>query len=337
MAHYNGTLQWHHVHSAKISRHPPKNPPPQPSHTTMAPCNGTQQWHHVHSTWAHYNGTLRRHPAMAPRPLNLGTLQWHPTKAPSNGTTSTAPCNGILVPRPMRKSGSSPSLLLEVRTPIAIAIWGKIRDFTCKSWNPAPGLSTLDEYFSSPGLLHLAKAKNTWRSWKSKHVNTWCLQLIFYRVLLQPFANEVCEGCPFVAIALSHLTVCVWICSWPVKIPLLLGVATTEPRGSVLGSGVWMTKFPCVLEVKYLVVIPKGIQVASVIPCFNIMAGHLPFFEPDEMPSIKSPQICWLMSLAVQHPTVTHLSKLSQQKRVLFVKTPVAACFPPVEQALAME
>ena len=47
--------------------------------------------------------------------------------APCNGTTSTAPCYGILVPRPMRKSGSSPSSppLLEVRTPIAMAIWGK--------------------------------------------------------------------------------------------------------------------------------------------------------------------------------------------------------------------
>ena len=29
--------------------------------------------------------------------------------APRNGTTSTAPRNGILVPRPMRKTGSSPS------------------------------------------------------------------------------------------------------------------------------------------------------------------------------------------------------------------------------------
>ena len=43
--------------------------------------------------------------------------------APSNGTTSIAPCNGTLVPRPIRQSGSSPSPLLEVGTPIAIAIW----------------------------------------------------------------------------------------------------------------------------------------------------------------------------------------------------------------------
>ena len=76
----------------------------------MAPCNGTT------STPPKLVVTL---------PLNHSTLQWHPTMAPSNGTTSTAPCNGTLVPRPIRQSGSSPSPLLEVRTPIAIAIWGK--------------------------------------------------------------------------------------------------------------------------------------------------------------------------------------------------------------------
>ena len=72
---------------------------------------------------------------MSPRPLpqvgrypprNHITLQWHPTMAPSNGTTSFAPCNGTLVPRPIRQSGSSPSPPLEVRTPIAIAIWGNM-------------------------------------------------------------------------------------------------------------------------------------------------------------------------------------------------------------------
>ena len=97
----------------------------------MAPCNGT--------TSSPHHSTLQWHPAMAPSngttsappklvvtlPLNHSTLQWHPTMAPSNGTTSTAPCNGTLVPRPIRQSGSSPSPLLEVRTPIAIAIWGK--------------------------------------------------------------------------------------------------------------------------------------------------------------------------------------------------------------------
>ena len=53
---------------------------------------------------------------------NHSTLKWHPTMARSNGTTPTAPCNGALVPRPIRQSGSSPSPLWESRTPIAIAI-----------------------------------------------------------------------------------------------------------------------------------------------------------------------------------------------------------------------
>ena len=43
IAHYNGTQQWHHVHSPKIGDDDP--------------------------TKAHYNGTLQWHPAMAPRPL----------------------------------------------------------------------------------------------------------------------------------------------------------------------------------------------------------------------------------------------------------------------------
>ena len=82
IAHYNGTLQWHHVHSAKVGH--------LPNHSTL-------QCHHVHpQSWsspspppiAHYNGTLQWHPAMAPRPLNHST-QWHhvhSTIAHYNGT-----------------------------------------------------------------------------------------------------------------------------------------------------------------------------------------------------------------------------------------------------------
>ena len=106
----NGT-----TYSSKIGRHPAP---------TIAHYNGTLQWHHVllqswsppPTTIAHYNGTLQWHPAMAPRPLPQswsspspptiahynGTLRWH-----SNGTTSFAPCSGTLVPRPIRQSGSS--------------------------------------------------------------------------------------------------------------------------------------------------------------------------------------------------------------------------------------
>ena len=112
-------------------------------HPTMAPSNGTTSSPPklVVTLPSPHHSTLQWHPAMAPNngttsippklklvvtlPPNHSTLQWYPTMAPSNGNTSAAPCNGTLVPRPIRQSGSSPSPLLEVRTPIAIAIWGK--------------------------------------------------------------------------------------------------------------------------------------------------------------------------------------------------------------------
>ena len=147
-AHYNGTLQWHPAMAPRPL--PPKWSSPSPP-PTIAHYNGTLQWHPamaprplppklVVALPSPHHSTLQWHPAMAPSngttsappklvvtlPLNHSTLQWHPTMAPSNGTTSTAPCNGTLVPRPIRQSGSSPSPLLEVRTPIAIAIWGTI-------------------------------------------------------------------------------------------------------------------------------------------------------------------------------------------------------------------
>ena len=92
-----------------------------------------------------YNGTLQWHPAMAPRPLQLvvtlppnhSTLQWHPTMAPSNGTTST-PLKLVVTLPPNHSTTMAPAWchvqsakvvrrpppFLEVRTPIAIAIWG---------------------------------------------------------------------------------------------------------------------------------------------------------------------------------------------------------------------
>ena len=126
------TQQWHDVHSPKVGRHPPPNhstlqwhlaPPPKLAVTLPSPHHSTLQWH---PAMAPSNGTTSAPPKLVVTlPLNHSTLQWHPTMAPSNGTTSTAPCNGTLVPRPIRQSGSSPSPLLEVRTAIAIAIWGK--------------------------------------------------------------------------------------------------------------------------------------------------------------------------------------------------------------------
>ena len=128
----------------------------------MAPYNGTQQWHHVHSpkvgrhlppTIAHYNGTLRWHPAIAPHslpqklvvvtfPPNHNTLQWHPTMAPSSGTTSTAPCNGTLVPRPIRQSGSSSSPLIGSKNPYSLSLSGEKEKHPAHTprknltWNP---------------------------------------------------------------------------------------------------------------------------------------------------------------------------------------------------------
>ena len=128
IAHYNGTLRRHPA-MAPRPLHPAMSPcngttSTQPQHTTMAPCNGTQQWHHVHSTIAHYNGTQQWHHVHSTIAHYNGTLQWHPAMAPCNGTTSTAPCNGILVPRPMRKSGSSPSPPIGSKNPYSYRYMG---------------------------------------------------------------------------------------------------------------------------------------------------------------------------------------------------------------------
>ena len=114
----------------------------------MAPCNATQQWHPAMAprplpqSWpspSPRHSTLQWHSAMAPRPLPKSwpspspnhSLQWHPAMAPSNGTTSGT----AMAPRPVHpamaplvqsaKVVRRPPPLLEVRTPIAIAIWGK--------------------------------------------------------------------------------------------------------------------------------------------------------------------------------------------------------------------
>ena len=107
----------------------------------MAPCNGTQQWHHVHSPKVSTPQKL-----VVTLPPNHSTLQWHPTMAPSNGTTSTAPCNGTLVPRPIRQSGSSPSPPIGSKNPYSYRYLGKNKSMqqrppshwliskTCASW-----------------------------------------------------------------------------------------------------------------------------------------------------------------------------------------------------------
>ena len=110
IAHYNGTQQWHHVHSTKVGRHP-------------APCNGTQQWHHIHSTIAHYNGTLQWHHVHSTIAHYNGTLQWHPAMAPRPLHPAMAFWCHVQCAKVVRR----PPPLLEVRTPIAIAIWGIMR------------------------------------------------------------------------------------------------------------------------------------------------------------------------------------------------------------------
>ena len=118
---HHSTLQWH---PAMAPSNGTTSAPPKLVVALPSPHHCTLQWH---PAMAPSNGTTSAPPKLVVTlPLNHSTLQWHPTMAPSNGTTSTAPCNGTLVPRPIRQSGSSPSPLLEVRTPIAIAIWGKI-------------------------------------------------------------------------------------------------------------------------------------------------------------------------------------------------------------------
>ena len=105
ITHYNGG---HHVTTTtppKVGRHPPP-----PHHSTL-------HWHHVPS-----NGTTSTPPNLVVNPPP--TLQWQCAMAPNNGTTSTAPCNGTLHVQ-SAKVVRRPPPLLEVRTPIANAIWGK--------------------------------------------------------------------------------------------------------------------------------------------------------------------------------------------------------------------
>ena len=101
----HSTLQWH----------PAIAPRPLPQSWSSPPNHSTLQWH----------------PAMAPRPLgqswsspsppNHSTLQWHPAMAPRPLHPAMAPWCHVQSAKVVRR----PPPLLEVRTPIAIAIWGK--------------------------------------------------------------------------------------------------------------------------------------------------------------------------------------------------------------------
>ena len=120
---------------------------PQITKTNFCVINVTKKCPPNHST-------LQWHPAMAPsnvhRPLPQswsspspsavanynGTLRWH-----SNVTTSSAPCSGTLVPRPIRQSGSSPSPPMGNKNPYSYRYLGKKQ--TLKNLlmqNPTPRL-----------------------------------------------------------------------------------------------------------------------------------------------------------------------------------------------------
>ena len=126
----HSTLQWHHAMA------PSNDTTSTPPKLAMAPRPFPQSWSSPHTQW---------HPTMAPsnghstlwwhpRPLAHSTLWWHPAMTPGNGTTSTAPCNGTLVPRPIRQSGSSPSPPFGSKNPYSYGYLGN--NINGVSWFP---------------------------------------------------------------------------------------------------------------------------------------------------------------------------------------------------------
>ena len=125
---HHSTLQWHPamaprpLHST-LEGHPAMHTGMAPSNgTTSTPLlpptiahyngNGTQQWHHVHPP------KVGRRPPPEP---------YHTTMAPYHGTHGTQPLHPAMAGGCHVQSAKvvrRPPPLLEVRTPIAIAIWG---------------------------------------------------------------------------------------------------------------------------------------------------------------------------------------------------------------------
>ena len=167
-------------HPAMAPRHPAMAPRPLPQSwslpSSLATCNGTQQHSPPNHTMAPCNGTTSTPPKLAVTLLS-GTLQWHhvhspkvgrhlppqpyhttmaPTKAPSNGTTffCTLQWHPGATSNPP-KWFVAPPPLLEVRTPIAIAIWGKKgvrnREFFCWRQTLKKGLKCFSSTLSIRG------------------------------------------------------------------------------------------------------------------------------------------------------------------------------------------
>ena len=124
-------------------------------------------------TIAHYNGTLQWHPAMAPRPLPRKLV----ITLPLHHSTAMAPAMG---PRPLHPAKAPwclvqsakvvrrPPPLLEVRTPIAIAIWGK----TNPKWQCRTGFAHSFRLRSC--RTHLQPEQNTMET-QQFNLNHWFL------------------------------------------------------------------------------------------------------------------------------------------------------------------
>ena len=110
-------------------------------HPTMAPYHGTLPWHPTqqwHPETAPSHGTTSTPPSWSsPSPPNHSTLQ---ITLPLHHSTTMAPAMGPRPLHPAMDSGASSNPpkwfvalppLLEVRTPIAIAMWGKKVLFFC--------------------------------------------------------------------------------------------------------------------------------------------------------------------------------------------------------------
>ena len=82
--------------------------------------------------------------------------------APRNGTTSTAPCNGTLLPRPIRQSGSSPSPPIGSKNPYSYRYLGNYtaspplqRRYLADSTNIVNSRILVTLYMCTYGCIHV--------------------------------------------------------------------------------------------------------------------------------------------------------------------------------------
>ena len=98
--------------------------PPKLQTSTQSAYVQTHKWCYITMAMAPSNGTTSIHSSKVGR-------HPPPTIAHYDGTTSTAPCNGTLVPHPMRKSGSSPSPPIGSKKPHSYSYLGEKTFKTC--------------------------------------------------------------------------------------------------------------------------------------------------------------------------------------------------------------